>query len=494
MDALLADFGHDLPAITAPNPAPKEPRLFRDAPRRGARAKWSGWCPAPRPPVAQARMSSDQAPALWPFVAAPGLKPHGAQMGIDEFSRGPMYCDPHGWVLDSDMPVSNPNMFVFGKPGVGKSATVKAFILRMMAFGYKCLIVGDPKDEYEKLCGFLGVQPIALGQGLGNRVNALEFGPLSRGWEHLSAEERRRRCEIVFARWLTLVRGMVGSQKIGADAVPFGPVEEVAVDYTLKRLTGYAHGNDQLAPTTVAQLWHRLNNPDGELVAECRYADARQFLDETRLLRDALGSMVNGALAGLFDQETNIDLDWSAPIASLSLRRLDGLGEDAVGMALLCLNSWGRAMREAAEPGDMRIVVRDESWKQMRLGVDAVKSFDADLRLSRSDGDIQLAVAHKPSDLLSAGDEGSQASHIAKDMLFLADTKILCGQDLKVARELDELVGLGPMARDLVTGWARQAPGRALWIVGERMFKVQTILHPLERRLCYTQDALEGAR
>ena len=53
---------------------------------------------------------------------------------------------------------------------------------------------------------------------------------------------------------------------------------------------------------------------------------------------------------------------------------------------------------EIAEPGDLRIVVRDEVWKQMRLGVSAVMSFDADLRLSRGmagkGGDIQFANLH----------------------------------------------------------------------------------------------------
>ena len=145
----------------------------------------------------------------------------------------------------------------------------------------------------------------------------------------------------------------------------------------------------------------------------------------------------------------------------MSLSRLEPLGDDAVGIALLCLNSWGRGMREVADPGDVRIVVRDESWKQLRLGVEAVKSFDADLRLSRSTGDIQIAVGHKPSDPLSAGDAGSQAVAIAKDLLHLADIKILHGQDLAVAEELDRLLGLGPIAQNLVTGWAMQGKGRA---------------------------------
>ena len=116
-----------------------------------------------------------------------------------------------------------------------------------------------------------------------------------------------------------------------------------------------------------------------------------------------------------------------------------------------------------------------------------------DLRLSRRDGDIQFAVGHKPSDLLSAGDTGSQAVAIAKDLLHLADIKILHGQDLAVAEELDRLLGLGPIAQHLVTGWAMQGKGRALWCVGDQLYKVQTVLHPAERPLTYTNDALQTA-
>jgi hypothetical protein len=122
-----------------------------------------------------------------------------------------------------------------------------------------------------------------------------------------------------------------------------------------------------------------------------------------------------------------------------------------------------------------------------------VKSFDADMRLSRTHGDIQFAVAHKPSDLLSAGDSGSQASSIAKEMLHLADTKILHGQDQKVAGELGSMLGLPDKAVDIVTDWCKQAPGRALWVVGDRMFKVQTILHPAEKQLVWTNSSIETA-
>ena len=121
-------------------------------------------------------------------------------------------------------------------------------------------------------------------------------------------------------------------------------------------------------------------------------------------------------------------------------------------------------MREIAPPGDLRIVLRDEVWKVMRLGVEAVKSLDEDFRLSRGvagqGGDIQWANAHKPSDMLTVADHGSQAAAIARDLMHLADIKILHGQKPGVATELDAMLGLGPAATAVMTDWAmhRQGP------------------------------------
>jgi hypothetical protein len=183
-------------------------------------------------------------------------------------------------------------------------------------------------------------------------------------------------------------------------------------------------------------------------------------------------------------------VDWRAPIQSLSLSRLEPLGDEAVGIALMALNSWGRAMTEVAEPGDLRLVVRDEAWKQMRLGQDAVASLDADLRLSRRDGAVQVVVAHKPSDMLTVGDAGSAAVAIARELLHLCSTKVLLGQDEAIGDELSGLLGLTPMAERIVTGWATGGRGRALWVVGTRQFQVQAILTGAEVRLTDTNAAI----
>ena len=496
MSQLLSDFGHQLPTAEALTPLTKEARLFRHAAKRGNRKPGHGWSPASAP-VMPYRMTSDQAAVFWPFIAGPGLPPTGAQMGVDVLSGSAFYADPIGWVLRDDIPVTNANVICMGKPGTGKSATTKAFCLRMVDFGYRILILGDPKDEYERLCHFFGVQPFVLGPGMPARINPLGLGPLGEGWNRLDAREAQSRAAIVFSRWLTLMRALIGSQRIGNERVPFGPSEEAVVKAALRDLTGYAVGNSTLTEATIPQLWHHLDQPTDSLIEQCRFRDRQHFFNETRLLRDALGQLVSGALAGLFDDHTNIDVDWAAPIQSLSLSRLNPLGDEAIGIALVCLNSWGRGMREIAAPGDLRVVVRDEMWKAMRLGVEAVKSLDEDLRLSRGvagrGGDIQWANAHKPSDMLTVGDQGSQAANIARDLMHLADIKILHGQKPGVANELDTMLGLGRQATDVMTDWAMQRKGRALWLVGERSYKVETRLHPIEENLTWTNEAIEGA-
>ncbi len=454
--------------------------------RRGRRGPASGWAAVPAP-LAAYRMTSEMVGGVWPLISSDGLAPTGALMGLDFLSGGAFYADPIGWTLSGAAGVTNPNIMIFGAPGQGKSGTVKIFCLRQMAYGYRTLILGDVKDEYEPLCRALGVQPHAVGHGLSARVNPLDFGPLGNDWTQLPAAEAQRRAALVFSRWLLLVKGLVGSQHVA-----FTPSDETVVGHAIRELTGYAAGASRLAEITIPQLWHALDNPTEQLIEQCRYSSRQHLLDVTRPVRDALSALVTGHLAGLFDGFTTVRVDWRAPIQSLSLSRLDPLGDEAVGVALTCLNSWGRAMTQVSEPGDLRIVVRDEAWKQMRLGVDAVKSLDADLRLSRTDGCVQIIAAHKPSDMLTVGDAGSQAVAIAKDLMHMCGTKILLGQDEKIGDDLSTLLGLAPMAERIVTDWATAAKGRALWLVGHREFKVQTVRSATEVALTDTNDAIDA--
>jgi type IV secretory pathway VirB4 component len=292
----------------------------------------------------------------------------------------------------------------------------------------------------------------------------------------------------VLGRWTTLLAALAETQ-----GYPPTVTDELVLSTVLRRLLGVADGSTRLSPVTIPDIVAQLADPDDELWRAARFAGRREFLDHTRSITDALCNLVVGPLAGLFDEPTNFTLDWDAPVQSMDLSRLRSRGDQAVAVALTCLGSWSSMSTDLQADGEIRIVVRDEAWRQMRLGLRAVQAVDSDLRLSRAERKIQLLVMHKPSDLLSVGTAGSQEVAIAKDLLALCSTRILLGQSTRVADELATELALSPQELDVTNGWAMERRGRALWkIENNPGFTVQTVLSANEQRVFDTNSALRA--
>jgi len=485
-----------VPAASPPPPVPARrgrperevgpERLNRPiAPRRGHAEPGQGWAPvdaAARLPVYQAATS--EVGGLFPLLAANGVPALGARMGYDTLSGGAFYCHPIEWVLRGV--ATNPNLVLFGEPGRGKSSTVVAFCLRMMLFGIKTLISGDLKGEYTPLLHALGVTPIALGSGSPARLNALDLGPLAARWDGWGVARQREELAGVLGRWVKLLAALAQAQSYSPTVT-----DEAVLTAVLRRLVGATDGYTVLTPVTIPDVVRELADPPDGLWTQARFAGRREFLDHTRLITDALSNLVTGPLAGLFDEQTNVVLDFDAPIQSMDLSRLRSRGNQAVAVALTCLGSWSSLVTDLQEDGEIRIVVRDEVWRQLRLGRRAVQAVDSDLRLSRAERKIQLLVMHKPSDLLSVGDAGSQEVAIAKDLLALCSTRILLGQSTRVADELATDLALSEKEHDVTTGWAMERTGRALWkIEATPGFKVQSVLSPAELSIFDTNRQL----
>lgn len=485
---LLTTFGARLPEPPTLLPTADEPRgrLNRPrAPRRGHTAVGRGWAPveaAARVPVYQA--TTTDVGGLFPLLAANGVPAVGARMGYDTLSGGAFYCHPVEWLLRGL--ATNPNLVLFGEPGRGKSSTVVAFCLRMMLFGIKTLISGDVKGEYTPLLRALDVTPIALGRSSTARLNALDLGPLASRWFSWGVARQREELAGVLGRWVKLLAALAETQGYSATVT-----DEAVLAAVLRQLVGAGDGYTALKPITVPDVTRELSDPPDELWREVRYAGRREFLDHTRQITDALTNLVVGPLAGLFDEPTNFELDFDAPIQSMDLSLLRSRGDQAVAVALTCLGSWSSLITDLQDDGEVRIVVRDEVWRQMRLGLRAVQAVDSDLRLSRAERKIQLLVMHKPSDLLSVGAAGSQEVAIAKDLLALCSTRILLGQSTRVADELATDLALSEREHEVTTGWAMERRGRALWkIENNPGYKVQTVLSATEQEIFDTNAQL----
>ncbi|GGK82103.1 ATP-binding protein [Sphaerisporangium melleum] len=421
---------------------------------------------------------------LYPWLYGASMPPVGVYVGVDCLSGGAFACHPIEWLRRGF--ISNPNMLITGVPGAGKSATIKALITRLSAYGVKTFVLGDIKNEYAPLARAFGVAPVELGPGLGARLNPLDAGPLG---AHLTGdiEQLRERLEEIHRRRITLLSSLL-VMRLGSDLTP---TEEAAISLAIKYASGQAAGATVLKDPTIPQVWQLMRDPLPEMAGELRVRgqDVGELREMIRRATDALGNMVRDSLSGLFDGPTSVRLDFDAPIQTVDLSRINGRGDETVAMTLACVSSWGQAAID--EPGGpLRLVVRDELWRAMRVPA-MIRKVDSDLRLSRAQGTIQVLATHRLADFEAVGPEGSQEVTIARNLIASCDVRICLRQDTAPLAMTRDAIGLTDTECAHIAAWSGEQLGRAIWKIGRSASHVvQVVLTPLERRLYWTNERM----
>jgi hypothetical protein len=463
-------------------------------PRRGQARPWAGRS-AVLPPVPVYRGSTAQAQGLYPWLYGGSLTPAGAYLGIDCLTGGAFSCHPLAWLADGL--VSNPNILVTGVPGAGKSATIKALALRLMCFGVRAFIAGDLKNEYAPLARALGTEPVELGPGLPGRLNPLDAGPLGQNLPRDTGQLAERLAEIHRRRLVLLCS--LAAMRLGR---PLTPTEETAVSLAIYEASGrppngpegegagQARGGAREASPTIPLVWAALRDPTAEMARELRVdGDSIRLLREmTRPVTDAIGGMVRGSMAGLFDGPTTVRPDFSAPVQTVDLSRMADRGDETIAMILACVSSWAQAAVD--EPGPARMVIRDELWRSLRIPA-LVRKIDSDLRLSRAQGTIQVLATHRLADFETAGVTGSAESAIATGLIASCDTRICLRQDTAPLAATREQIGLTDTECAHIAAWSGQQTGRAVWKIGRAASAVvQIVLTPAEQQLFWTNERM----
>ncbi|WP_042437602.1 VirB4 family type IV secretion system protein [Streptacidiphilus albus] len=465
--------------------ATKKPRQRREpvAPRRGYARPYAGRAPRmPNAPVF--RGSTGQVQGLYPWLYGASMPPAGAYIGVDCLAGGAFSCHPIEW-LHRGL-ITNPNLLITGVPGTGKSATIKALVTRLAAYGVRAFILGDIKNEYAGLARAFGIAPVELGPGLRNRLNPLDAGPLGRNLP-TDPEELRERLDEVHRRRITLLSSLL-VMRLGRNLTP---TEEAALSLAIQHASGQATGASYLTDPTIPQVWALLRDPLPEMAEDLRVrrADVTELREMIRPAADALGNMVRGSLSGLFDGPTTVRPDFAAPIQTVDLSRIDGRGDETVAMTLACVSSWGQAAID--EPGGpVRLVVRDELWRAMRVPA-MIRKLDSDLRLSRAQGTIQVLSTHRLSDFEAVGAQGSEEVSIARNLIASCDVRICLRQDTAPLAMTRDAIGLTDTECAHIASWSGEQIGRAIWKIGRSSSHVvQTILSPIERQLYYTNERM----
>jgi type IV secretory pathway VirB4 component len=233
-----------------------------------------------------------------------------------------------------------------------------------------------------------------------------------------------------------------------------------------------------------------MRDPTERMAAELRVRrNSVPLLREMiRPVTDALGGMVRGSLAGLFDAETTVRPDFAAPIQTVDLSRLADRGDEAIAMVLACVSSWAQAAID--EPGPARMIIRDELWRSLRIPT-LVAKVDSDLRLSRAQGTIQVLATHRLADFEAAGSAGSAEAAIALNLMASCDTRVCLRQDTAPLAATREQIGLTDTECAHIASWTGQQAGRAVWKIGRAASAVvQTVLTPAEQALFSTNERM----
>ncbi len=272
----------------------------------------------------------------FPFTSADLTDGSGILYGVNMHNNG--------LVIFDRFTLENANAVVFAKSGAGKSFTVKLEALRSMMLGSEVLII-DPENEYQKLCDAVGGSYIRLSLNADTRINPFD---LPRVIDSDEADDALR------ANLVTLhglFRLMLGGSQVAANGQAMSaltPAEEADLDQAL--IDTYARAgitSDPLThgsqPPTISDLYDTLLHMGGT----------------GPQLAQRLRKYTTGTFAGIFSQQSNIDINNSMVV--FNIRDLEDELRP-VAMYIVLSHIWNITRTDQRK----RMLIVDEAWQLMK--------------------------------------------------------------------------------------------------------------------------------
>jgi len=284
-------------------------------------------------------MSTGALSTSFPFTSADLSQDTGILYGINMHNSGLVIFDRFS--------LENGNSVVFAKSGAGKSFTVKLEALRSMMFGTEIFII-DPENEYQRMCDAVGGAYVRLSLNSNTRINPFD---LPKVVDTDEADNALRTNLITLHGLLRLMMGGAQAQMQGGAQYimpALAPSEEADLDAAL--IGTYAKAgitNDPLThngvPPTNSDLYDTILHMGGT----------------GPQLAQRLRKYTTGTFAGIFSQQSNIDIN--NPMVVFNLRDLEDELRP-VAMYIVLNYVWNKTKTDQKR----RILVVDEAWQLMK--------------------------------------------------------------------------------------------------------------------------------
>lgn len=390
-------------------------------------------------------MSTGALSTSFPFTSADLSQENGILYGINMHNSG--------LVIFDRFTLENGNSVVFAKSGAGKSFLVKLEALRSMMFGTEIFII-DPENEYERMCEAVGGAYVRLSLASNTRINPFDLPKVVDSDE---ADNALRSNLITLHGLLRLMMGGAQAEMAGGSGVPaLAPSEEADLDAAL--IETYARAgitNDPLThnsiPPAISDLYDTLLHMGGT----------------GPQLAQRLRKYTTGTFAGIFSQQSNIDID--NPMVVFNLRDLEDELRP-VAMYIVLNYIWNRTKTDQKR----RLLVVDEAWQLMKYEDSANFLFSLAKRARK----YNLGITTISQDV-----EDFMGSRMGRAIVANASMQFLLKQSPSAVDVLTEVFKLTAEEHKRLS----QFPvGQGLFFAGQNHVHIQVVASPTETSLITT--------
>ena len=376
----------------------------------------------------------------FPFTSADLTQENGVLYGVNMHNNGLVIFDRYT--------LENANMVVFAKSGAGKSFTVKLEALRTMMMGAEVLII-DPENEYQKLSDAVGGSYIRLSLNSDVRINPFDLPHV------IDAEEADNALRANIVTLHGLFRLMLGGTNAG-QSIGLSPNEEADLDQAI--IDTYARAgitSDPLThnstPPTIHNLYDTLVHMDGSGPS----------------LAQRLRKYTTGTFAGIFSQQSNIDINNSMVV--FNIRDLEDELRP-VAMYIVLSHIWNIVRSEQKK----RMLIVDEAWQLMKYDDSANFLFSLAKRARK----YYLGLTTISQDV-----EDFMGSKMGRAIVSNSSMQLLLKQSSSAVDVLSDVFKLTEEERKRLSNFP---VGQGLFFAGQNHVHIQIIASDTEHQLIST--------
>lgn len=338
--------------------------------------------------------------------------------------------------------LENANMLVLATSGAGKSYAVKLEILRSMMFGAQVIIL-DPENEYEMVTKAVGGNYISFSTSSPHKINPFQIA------RPKESSEDEMGYKYLFL--MSLLKIMIGSMD---------PVEEATMNralvltYRQKGITDDP-ATHVLEPPRMEDLYRALIGMEDAV---------------SKTLAARLERYVMGSIKGIFDQQSNIDID--APITVFTLRDIADDIRPVVMFTILDF-VWTQVRKDLRK----RMLVVDEAWYLMRYE-DSAKILQGFVKRARK---YYLGVS-----VISQNVDDFLGSPYGKAIITNSALKLLLKQSSAAINQITEVFFLSQGEKQLLLS---AGVGEGIFFAGMNHVAIKIISSPDEHALATSKPA-----